>query len=452
MSQMTGYGSSLVPSPQYRRPRPSAVALPVAESLISDPPEGRFPTILGFLTAAYLVSVCTMSAGAVSWVPQVVGIILGVSWVVIGLFLKAQPIRWAWTMTFFFLYLVWAGTGFFITENQEYFMVLYGTQIKVCLVTWVCFQCVKTRRDFLLCCLFLGIAGGFVLVQGLDSIIRAVEFSGGRETKESRASGTLLSNANTLGQFGVIVIFGVSACLMGYKSKIVRVLCVLLGIAGLYIVTASGSRMAMLGVVTLAAAVYWYHFRKAGGSAFGRRIMLVIMGILLVAGSIVFVTKMPLFYRLVDVFSSKENLQKEPRIEYFFRAMDVTAEHPMIGLGMGGFAIAGLGRSAKGHGHYSHSSISETLAATGIPGFLIYFSGLLTLFVLLRQTRTLNLSGPDKAAVNVIMAFFWVILLFNTVGVQDQDRLLWPLTGAALGYVWNLRQRYSYTAPNLAAA
>lgn len=452
MTQMTGYRPPLVPSRQYRPPRWSGAGQPSAESVAPDAIEGRFPTILGFLTAAYLVSVCTMSAGDVSWVPQVVGIILGVSWVVIGLFLKAQPIRWSWTVTLFFLYVAWAGTGLLITLNPEYFMILYGTMLKVCLVTWVCFQCVKTRRDFLLCCLFLGFAGLFVLIQGLDSIIRAVEFSGARESKESRASGTLLSNANTLGEFGVMVIVGMTACLMGYKSALARTLCVFLGIAGLYIVTASGSRMAMLGVVTLAAAVYWFHFRKAGGSALGRRIMLVIMGMFLVAGSIVFVTKMPLFFRLQEVFSSMDNFRKEPRVEYFFRALDVTTEHPMLGLGVGGFAIAGLGKTAKGHGHYSHSTISETLAATGIPGFLIYFGCLASLFVLLRQTRSLNLPPLDRAAVNVIMALFWVLLLFNAVSVMDQNRLVWPLTGAALGYVWNLRQQYSRTAPQYQAA
>jgi hypothetical protein len=451
MSQISGYRGSIVPSRQYRPPRPPIAVPPVIEEVIPEAPEGRFPTILGFLTAAYLVSVCTMSAGTVSWVPQVVGIILGVSWVVIGLFLKAQPIRWTWTMTFYFLYLVWAGTGFLITKNQEYFMVLYGTQVKVTLVTWVCFQCVKTRRDFLICCLFLGFAGLLVLVQGLDSIIRAVEFTGTRATKDARASGTLLNNANTLGEFGVMVIVGMTACLMGYKSTIVRALCALLGITGLYIVRASGSRTAMLGVVTLAMAVYWLHFRKAGGSALGRRIMLVILGVLFVAGSIIFVTKMPLFYRLQEVFSSMDNFRKEPRIEYFFRAMDALKEHPITGLGMGGFAIAGLGRSAKGHGHYSHSTISETLAATGIPGFLIYFGCYVSLFMLLRQTRRLPLPPLDKAAVNVIMALFWVLMLFNAVSVIDQNRFIWPLTGAALGYVWNLRQRHSSALPQYAA-
>lgn len=455
MTQFSGFRPTFAPVQLARRQRPTALSYAAPPLALPESTESAFPTFLGFLTASYLLAVCTMSMATkeTSWIPQVVGLLLGLCWVVVGLFIKGQPIRWTWAMTLFVLYSVWSATGILVTIDPDFFLLMYTTQLKVCLITWVCFQCVKTRRDLLLCCVFLGVAGCIVLVQGLDSILRSLEFTGTRLTKDARAEGaTLISNANTLGEFGVLVIFGSIAGLLSYKNLIFRIFSASLGITGFYIVAASGSRTAMLGVGMLGLALYWFHFRKAENAGLGRRIVLIFLAICVIAGTVLFIAKLPFFFRLQEVFSSSENLLKEPRVQYFFTSLQVTAEHPILGLGVGGFALARLGTDNKGGGHYSHSSISEALCATGVPGFLLYFGAYFVMYRLLQQTRKLRLPKYDKAMVNMLMALFWVLMIFNAVAVIQTSRFIWPFTGAALGYIWNLRQLYSEYEPEFAAA
>ncbi len=415
--------------------------------------EGRYPTVLGFLTAVYFVSVVTMSAGKfeTSWVPQVVGVILSVAWLVIGLLIKGQPLRWSWPISLFFLYVTWVLTGLLVTTNVDYFILGYTTQIKVTLITWVCFQCVKTRRDILFCFLLLGFTAVFVLVQGLDDIIHSIEYAGRRGAKV-REGTALLTNANHLGEFGVAVMVGATACIMGYKNTMMRLISSGFILITLYIIAASGSRTAMFGVVAFAAAFYWFHFRKAGGENVGKKIVIVFLSLFLLGGSVLFITKLPFFFRLQEVFSSKENLQKEPRVAYFFNALETTAEHPVFGLGLGGFALAKFGVGKGGMGQYSHSTVSETLSCTGIPGFLIYFSANVAIFKILLRTRKLPLPKADATMVNVLMSLFWVFMMFTVLANFEAHRLYWPMTGAMLGYAWNLNQKYSQTVPRRVAA
>lgn len=448
----------LAPAKLYRAPLARREALPPpvlsSASLTHDPAEGKLPTFLGFLTAIYLVSVVTLSSAilAASWIPQVVGIVLAVCWLVVGLFIKGQEIRWVWPISLYILFAVWAVTGLFVTTEVTYFTTLITTLGKVAAITWICLQCVRTRRDVLFCYFLLGFTSLVVLYQGIDSIVHSIEFAGQKGAKDVRAGTTLLANANDLGEFGVITLIGVTACVMGYKNTLARIIALGFGVAALYIIAASGSRTAMLGVVTFAAAMYFFHFRKAGAASSGRRVLLVFLSLFLVAASAYFVAKLPFFYRLQEVFSSRENLEKEPRVEYFFRAIESTSQHPIIGLGLGGFALARLGVGAGGKGHYSHSTVSETLSCTGIPGFLLYYGAQFAFFRILQRTRKLSLPKSDKVMVDIIMAHFWVYLFFSTVVAMDSHRLAWPLVGGLLGYIWSLNKRYSATGPQYAVA
>ncbi|HKQ46997.1 MAG TPA: O-antigen ligase family protein [Phycisphaerae bacterium] len=381
-----------------------------------------------------------------------VGVVLGVCWLVVGLFIKGQEIRWVWPISLYLLFAVWAVTGLFVTAELTFFTMLITTLAKVAGVTWICLQCVQTRRDVLFCYFLLGFASLIVLYQGIDAIVHSIEFAGEKGAKDVRAGTTLLANANDLGEFGVITLVGVTACVMGYKNTFVRVVSLGFGVAALYIIAASGSRTAMLGTVTFATALYFFHFRNAGAASAGRRVLLVFLSLFLVAASAYFVAKLPFFYRLQEVFSSRENLEKEPRVEYFFRAIESTAQHPVFGLGLGGFAMARLGVGAGGKGHYSHSTVSETLSCTGIPGFLLYYGAQFAFFRILQRTRRLPLPKPDKTMVNIIMAHFWVYLFFSTVVSMDSHRLAWPLVGGLLGYVWSLNKRYAAASPSYATA
>ena len=118
--------------------------------------------------------------------------VLGLMWVVVGIFVRAQPISWFKPITLYVAFTAWSATGLMITVDLDYFYLLFMTTLKVMAVTWIALQCMRTRKDFLICCMLLGIAAVIVLVQGMDTIMRSIQYAQAWEAKGARASGTLL--------------------------------------------------------------------------------------------------------------------------------------------------------------------------------------------------------------------------------------------------------------------
>ncbi len=454
MTQYTGYNPAIAPARRY------AYYFEPAEEAAAPPEviEKRMPTFLGIVAGVFLGSVCLASAASekYSWIPQLVGVGASFLWLVVGLIILGQPIRWVRPITLYMGYFAWACTGFLITTNMDYFFVMWQTTLKVVLITVVMMQCVRTRKDFLFCCLCICITSIIVIAEGRESITRAIQYSGGERgaVAKARASDTLLSNANHLGIFAVLVIACGMSCLMGYKNVILKACGVIAVTAGLYLVAASGSRTAMVGLATGCAALYFYHFRKAGQGSIGKKLFLTVMGTMLLIGTAYYVSTLPFFFRLQSVVTEKSAREKEPRYVYFFKSLEVVAEHPVVGLGIGGFSIHRLGKSYGSLGQYTHSSISETLSATGLPGFLLYYGGLVALFNMIRRTRKLNLPPKDLAAVNIMMTAWWIVMAFGVVAVLMYDRLTWPFLGACCGYLWTLNRQYGPhgSAPAAASA
>ncbi len=406
--------------------------------------ESRFPSLLGFVTAFYLVAVVTMSTASEStaWVPQVVGIFLGICWVGIGVFAKAQPLAWSRPITLFALFTAWAGTGVLVTSSGDYYWNIYSTSLKVAAVTLITLQCVRTRQDLLVCNLFLGVACLVILYQGIDTIMRSIEYTGAIEKKGARAEGLLISNANDMAEFGIVVAIGSVICIIGYKNLILKAIATLAITAALYMVAASGSRMGMVGLLIASVCTYWYHFRSAAHGQIIKRLILIFLGLSMLGGTVYFVVNSPFFFRLARVASSTEAAQDEPRFQLFIAAMGATIDHPIFGLGLGGFAMNRLGTTRTGEMMISHSTISETLSCTGIPGFLFYFGSRLALYLLIRRTRMLPLTQYDRGVVNMAFPFFWVLCLFDLVAMTYQHRLIWPILGTLCGYLWNLNRQH----------
>lgn len=404
------------------------------------------PTLLGVSAATYLLSSCLVSSASegLSWIAQAVAVGVGITWFCVGVIVQGQRIRWCSPVTFYVCYFCWGLTGIAVTTNPEYFLRIVQTYAKVVLITWVILQSTKTRKDVLVCCLAIAVAGAIVAATGRSQIARALAYREGQAHQaEARASLSLVGQANSLGMFGTLVVMCGGFCIICYRGIILRSICVVCIIAGLYLVAASGSRTAMLGIAGAAVSVYLFHFRTIGKGSIGKKIVVSVVALGLIAAAGLFISKLPFFFRLVESLSSVHAIMEEPRIQYFFKAVGVMLGDPLFGIGWGGFALEGLGRGATGAGHYSHSTVAETMSATGLPGFLLYFGGMFALWKLIRNVRKLDLPKQDQATTNIIMSFFWVLFVWHAVAVMDDHRLIWPMLGAFCGYLWNLQRLYT---------
>lgn len=405
-------------------------------------PERVRAGFLSVVAATYLASVPFLSYSeklAASWVPQALGIGVALIWSLTAV-ATGRRIVWTRPVTWYLVWVFWAASGILVTASPEYFWGRYKTLLKVALMTWVLSQCIRTRADLGCCFFVLGLVSLGVFIEGGDDLARAMGSSEGRG-EGYRAQGTLLSNANTLAQFAVIVIAAGLGGLFIYRGLIVRALALLPIPFALYMIAASGSRKGMVSVMLIGVGFYVYQIRKSGASGMSRRFLMFLVGASLIAGSVYFVAKLPFLFRLTGAFQDTDSVQAQPRFQYLIHGMALTARHPVIGTGLGGFALAGIGKGDKGY-HYSHSTITETFCTTGIPGFLMYFGGQFVLFRLLRVLRKAHLPKRDAAMVNLCTVLFWILLFYAVLSVSFSDRLMWPLLGGICGYLTHMKQKH----------
>jgi hypothetical protein len=413
--------------------------------------EPRMPTCLGVCAAIFVGSVCIFSAAGeqYSWIPQLIAVLVAITWLVGGMIILGQPIRWSKPIVYYVLYFLWASVTILVTTNVEYWYIIWRTTAKVVVITVIVSQCVRTRKDLLACCLAICLSSFLVAFLGKQAVVQALEYSRGFRgaIADARAGTTLLGNAVNLGVYGVFVMICATFCLIGYRHFALKALALASAVAGFYLVAASGSRSAMLGMVVGAVTLYWYYIRKLGTGDLAKKAFVIAFALCFLAGTTYAVMQLPFFFRMKETIANPHFRQKEPRYVYFFNALGAVAERPLLGLGMGGFALHRLGTNARGEGHFSHSTISETLAATGVPGFALYYGSALALYLQLRRLRKQALPPREAACVDLIMAMFWVYLTIGVVLTLMYHRLVWPFLGACCGYLWNLDRRATQRPP-----
>lgn len=84
-------------------------------------------------------------------------------------------------------------------------------------------------------------------------------------------------------------------------------------------------------------------------------------------------------------------------------------------------------------GKYSHSTITETLVASGIFGFLLYFGSLFFLIRHFNKLRKITLGSKHFSTV-FLPDSDSTFLFFNTAAVMYDSRDFWPLMGVMSSY------------------
>lgn len=404
--------------------------------------EPRYPGVLAVAVSVYLISVPLLSAAeryAVPWVPQVIAVGVVLSWLVFGV-VQGRRLVLSKPIMLYIAWLLWATSGFLVSSWPDWFLVRFITTAKVVLITWVCCQCVRTRADLLFCFLVTGSASLFIFYEGVDEILRAAAYQGESQAERAAKGVTLISDPNQLAIATTVLLFTNLICFLSYRSIFLKLLALAPVPCALYLLAASGSRTGMVGMLIAVLGIFWFHFRRAGAGDSSKRLVMVLIGLVFLAGAAIFVVKSPFFFRLSKTLSSTHEVSRQPRLVYTIRGIKATAKRPIFGLGLGGFASSGL--SGWKTMHFSHSTLAETLSCTGVPGFLLYYGGQLALYMLLRKVRKATLPPRDQTIVNLLMAMFFLLQFINLVLVMFTDRLIWPLMGAVCGYLEHLRRRY----------
>jgi hypothetical protein len=213
-------------------------------------------------------------------------------------------------------------------------------------------------------------------VVGVLSLIRG---SGVNEHDLRVGLGAGKEMENTLGDANYLALYvnlGLPFLWFAYtwKRGIIKVALVLMAIPMLATVARTGSRMGLVALA--AAALFFLVFASAS-----QRIVLILGGFVCLVLAV-----MLLPARIIDRFTTlftpttdagvEAAQSAEARKLMFIRSIEVTLEHPLLGVGPGEFMDAeakeDIAAGKRGLWHYTHNAYTELSSETGILGMLLF--------------------------------------------------------------------------------
>jgi O-antigen ligase len=134
---------------------------------------------------------------------------------------------------------------------------------------------------------------------------------------------------------------------------------------------------------------------------------------------------MTLFHPKADTFESKEAADSaQVRVELLLRSLQLTALHPLFGVGPGQFSVAD-DLLAKQEGHtrgiwyYTHNAYTQTSSEAGIPALVLYLMAIVTSFRGLGDIRKRGPTLEIREMAKALQLSMWMVILgglFLTTG------------------------------------
>ncbi len=378
------------------------------------------------LVGLYLFSVPAFSYSedlGLNKIPQILGVLV----VVYALFnlIQVPLISKNRSVLFYFLFTLWSITTYAFAFYQSETGSLV-TLLKVATITGGSAVLIKDGSDFrrTISIFFFSIFLTFLINR--NDIMNLSQMN--EITDNDRFEGTF-ANANTAALYCLGIIWvGFTLLLTGNFPVILRPLIIAGILLSVVIVIYSGSNKGLLGMGFFSAAVAWIMIQRYRFTRFKKFVfaLVILGGTALIVN---FIVTSPFFFRVQTMFTG-DNESSVTRVFLFSEAIKVwssSLKNILIGIGFDNFRFYNQLRD------YSHSTITETLACTGLIGFVLYFSSFLCLFLTYLRSFNKQISGL-KTTVILVFCFLCLILFFNSAAVMLDDRLFWPLLGVISGY------------------
>jgi len=254
---------------------------------------------------------------------------------------------------------------------------------------------------------------------------------------------------NTLGDANYLALYvslGLPFLWFAYtwKRGIVKVALVLMAIPMLATVARTGSRMGLLALA--AAALFFLIFASAS-----QRVVLILGGFVCLV-----VAAMLLPQKITDRFTTFFNPSSAAEVEaaqsaearklMFIRSVEVTLEHPLLGVGPGEFMDAeakeDIAAGKRGLWHYTHNAYTELSSETGIIGMLFFLYAFWRSYRGLSQFRSHFPSARvRRAALCIQMA-----VLISSIGAFflsiAYSGILYPVLGLSAAFQLAAARQY----------
>ncbi len=251
--------------------------------------------------------------------------------------------------------------------------------------------------------------------------------------------GGTYSNANDFGGYLAIAVPLCLLFLFSSKGALRKAFWAVAGLAMTYAIVATMSRSALLALAAGTMPLLW-----AYGTKRRKKVALLLLAGLIVGGlAVMFTTHYGT--RVIAMFggsaASDDRLvasavgSANDRKQLFWRAVDVSLHHPLLGVGAGNF-YAYSGAKADDW-HVSHNTFTQLSAENGIPALLFYLLMVRTAFRHLRElSRKVEASMELLLLVGALRSAMLAMLI--AIFFADTGYLFLPYFFPALaGALWN---------------
>jgi len=365
--------------------------------------------------------------------PQIIALLLACVWA-ISTIIKPGSLYFPFALILYLIFGFWCGITLWLSPYSTGY-TFYLSLLKVIAVSLIVSDIVKDKESLLTILLIfsLSIVIIYILNKGSLQVLYSVE-----ETVQ-RLSGTL-GNANILGMYGVVVAWACVTYWYGSESPYRHLILALLPLA-FYLTLYSGSRKGLIGIALLSICIF-YIVLKSNKKSVPSKMALFAIGSACLFIVFYLIYHSNFYFRLEKLWhpeSIKAGTSASDRILLFFTALKMWSQNPIAGLGFEQFRHY--------FGTYSHSTVSETLASTGLVGFLLYFGSLAALLFKTMKAIKEEARLVATRIMRLVATWIMVFIFFNIFAVMYMDRFMWPLIGAVAGYISSAQK--SRRAPTL---
>ena len=397
-------------------------------------PRERLPAI-SVLIGLFIVGAVALTS-VWSLPVKITGMVLAVGYAIMSIRTRMYP---APEMILYLGWVTWSLTGLVGARDPAFFFLTWTTVFQIWVLTWIISTYTVNRRtlSFTLGSFLVG-----ALVVGSYSYVTG-EYERAEASPDIRVGG-LAMNANAFAWLMVLATITMAYFwMLPSRRPWLKYGTLIAGMMGAGVACIlSASRTGLVGLMAFYPLWIWFCYRRVMLRRAGV-FAAVVLG--LIVGGYVFVTVLAqsgASERLLSMFGvlhGQHQRSVDIRISLVKEAWALFQRFPITGVGLGNF------RLYSATGHVAHSEYAEVASTTGAPGFVLYFSIFIVLW--LRAGKIARHARDDVAlgTARLIRAVVVVVLLMSLGQISYYNKAAWIAFASFVGYtsaVWqDLRSR-----------
>ncbi len=325
----------------------------------------------------------------------------------------------------YYLLFLFCIISFLVGPKFENDVQMITSFCKVILSLFLISNLVRNRYTFIFVLLVISLSSWVIFYLNYDFILIARE-------ETTRLYG-FVDDPNRLAYILVTVIWATLCLCFIIKSKW-KYLILINFIPCSYMIYLTGSRKSFISLAFLPSLVFIFHhqflIKKNKDKLFVCGLYCVI-SILIVCG-ISFSPHSKRFKQGIEVLRDGSK-SKIYRVRYTIAAYNMFKESPFLGKGFNQFRH--IADKYHAPNRYSHSTLLELSANSGIVGLSLYFGSIFYLFFGIK--KCLNLKIPEEDLLILRFGLILIILFFvlSIFAIMYLDKLYWPLLAVYAGYL-----------------